>query len=60
MTKPRLYKTRRGAEKRKAQLEALFPGRAFWIAPTQSFRFAVYTTASKPNATDPNAVAICA
>lgn len=57
MIRPREYLLRRNAERRMAALQAQFPGREFWIAPTQSFRFAVYTR--REAATDaPNAIAM--
>lgn len=57
MTRPREYRLRRNAERRMAALQAQFPGREFWIAPTQSFRFAVYTRREAPTG-DPNAIGV--
>lgn len=60
MTKGREYKTRRNAEKRMTYLQAEFPNLHFWIAPTHSFKFAVFTKREAPK-DDPNATgAICA
>jgi len=41
--KPRYYRTERGANKRLATLAAMWPDRAFYVAPTSCWRFAVYT-----------------
>lgn len=58
--KPRYYKLRRNADKRMAALQAQYPGREFWVAPTHNFKFAVFTRREAP-AHDPNAVdVICA
>lgn len=58
--KGREYRLRRNAEKRMVTLQAMYPGRRFWVAPTQSFKFAVFTEREAPK-DDPNAIAaICA
>ncbi|MDE2233830.1 MAG: hypothetical protein KGJ90_07055 [Patescibacteria group bacterium] len=56
-SKGREYKLRRNAEKRLATLQAAFPGREFWVAPTQNFRFAVFTRRAI-SSNDPNAIAV--
>lgn len=60
MTKPhgREYKLRRNADKRCAALQAQYPGRRFWVAPTQNFKFAVYTERHARDTQDPNAIGI--
>lgn len=58
--KGREYKLRHNAEKRLRQMQAMYPARRFWIAPTQNFKFAIYTAKDMIPADDPNAIAIVA
>ena len=55
--KVREYRLRRNADKRLATLQAKFPERRFWVAPTQSFKFAVFTAREAPK-DDPNAIGV--
>lgn len=53
----REYRLRRNAEKRMAVLQAQFPNRQFWIAPTPAFKWAVVTARPAPDH-DPNATGV--
>lgn len=57
MPRPRTYKLKRNAERRKAALDEQYPYRKFWVAPTQDFRWAVFTT-RQASKTDPNSVGV--
>jgi hypothetical protein len=41
-------------------LQCRFPDKEFWIAPTQNFKWAVYTRRAIILQDDPNSIAICA
>lgn len=55
--KPRYYKTRANAERRMAALQEMYPDRKFWAAPTQCWRWAVYTEREAASH-DPNATSV--
>ena len=58
--KPREYKLKRNAIKRMTYLQCGHPDRAFWVAPTQNFKWAVYTKCREVLAGDPNNIAVSA
>jgi len=58
--KHREYKLKRNAANRMVMLQCRFPDRAFWIAPTQNFKWAVYTRRVTILQDDPNSIAVCA
>jgi len=58
--KHREYKLKRNAANRMVMLQCRFPNREFWIAPTQNFKWAVYTRRATILQGYPKNIAVCA
>lgn len=58
--KQRTYKLKRNAVRRMIYLQCGYPDRAFWVAPTQDFKWAIYTRRLVTLPHDPNNIAVSA